>query len=207
MPVQEQRNKHSGKRKEGGNMRHRAGTMRKKNKARKGRYVKNWKTLTYYCSSAGGTSTQTYGVRKRKSELWTCGTMKVASLKTPPLSYQTGRISSWNKAGSDAHGKTMWWKHSSDPASLRRFRRNLIAVSTFERTHKSGQTLRQYETARTARMQRIRMFLFLIVACAGLLIGAAFSNQNDGGMMYMRGTPVIMAPAAGNTIDGGLQTR
>lgn len=187
-------------------MRGRTESMRKKKRDRKGRYVKNWKTLTYFFPSADGESLQSCGVRKRPSELWTFGTMKVASLKTPPLSYQAGRKAYWSK-GSAGRDKSSWWKKRNDPAALRRFRRNLYAVTTFERTHRNGKTLRQYETERAARSQRIRMFLFLIAACTGLLIGAAFSNQNNGGPMYMQGNPVIVASVAGNTVDGGTQSR
>ena len=190
-------------------MRRNPGRPLRKRKARKGRYVKNWKTLNYFCPSEDGKSVQVYGVKKKTTDLWVGGKMKVVSLGSEPLLYQAGQKSYWNKAGVSKTGKTIWWKHSNDPAALKRFKRNALAVAAFSRTHKNGQTLRQYEQEKAAKFQRIRMFLFMVIACTGMLFGAAFFNQSQSSQepgAAMRSRGIIAVQNAGNTVDGGMQT-
>ncbi|MCH4006360.1 MAG: hypothetical protein LKG42_03735 [Eubacterium sp.] len=190
-------------------MRRNAGRPLKKRKSRKGRYVKNWKKLNYFCPSEDGKSVQVYGVKKKNTDLWVGGKMKVVSLGASPLPYQAGQKSYWNKAGMSKSGKQIWWKHQNDSAALRRFKRNAIAVAVFSRNHKSGQTLRQYEQARAAKVQRVRMFMFLVVACIGMLFGAAFFNQSQNAQepgAAMRSRGIIAVQNAGNTVDGGTQS-
>ncbi|MFC2661618.1 MAG: hypothetical protein ACFNYI_00575 [Eubacterium sp.] len=188
-------------------MRRNAGRPCRNRKARKGRYVKNWKTLNYFCPSEDGKSVQVYGVKKKSTDLWVGGKMKIVSLGAAPLSYQSGQKSYWNKAGVSKSGKAIWWKHHNDPAALRRFKRNAFAVAAFSRTHKSGQSLRQYQREKAAKVQRIRMFMFLVVACTGMLFGAAFFNQSQNAQeagAAMRSSGIISVQNAGNTVDGGM---
>ncbi|MGN1382984.1 MAG: hypothetical protein ACI4W2_09250 [Eubacterium sp.] len=181
----------------------------KNHRSRKGRYVKNWKTLNYFCPSEDGKSVQVYGVKKKNTDLWVGGKMKMVSLGAVPLPYQAGQKSYWNKAGMSWGGKQLWWKHSNDPAALKRYRKNAFAVAAFSRTHKGGLTLHQYEQERAAKAQRIRMCLFMIVACTGMLFGAAFFNQSQNSQepgAAMRCSGIIAVQNAGNTVDGGTQS-
>ncbi len=172
-------------------------------KPNKLRYLRNWKTLHYFCTSEQGNEIRVCGVKKKDTDIWVGGRVRMVSIDTPPLRYYCGKIPVWHSDGAEDGEDRIWWKISRDPAALKRFRRNATAVAAYSRTHNDGVPLYEYEAARSAKKLRIRMFMFVMVICVGVLCGAAFFFTHDGTLVKHKGLPMIIASNAGNSLEGG----